>query len=434
MTARSRALILACCTVTTPPLLAQDLEERVRVLESNQESLRQENEDLLEENAELRAMVDGVTTELERFEFGGLVPPLSAGVSGLGPAASKVYEIDESSLSIGGYGEALFEGRSGATDRVDALRAVTYLGYKFTDKWLLNTEFEMEHGSTSSSSGTTSSSGSFSLEFGYLDYLHSEEVNFRGGLLLSPMGLINELHEPTTFLAAHRPQTEQRIIPSTWREMGAGVYGRSGDWSYRGYVMNGLDGEEFDASGLRGGRQKGNRAAVDDVALVGRLDWEGADGVLLGGSLYMGDSGQDGVDTGGSSLGTTIGEVHADVQRGPWRFRALYAMADVDDVSDFNAATGENLAEELEGHYLELGYDLFAGCDNGQSLTPFVRYEAIDTQAGGPSGFASDAELDDEIWTIGLNWKPIEQIVIKVDYDDWDGAGDSLNILIGYVF
>jgi hypothetical protein len=414
--------------------LAQDLEERVQALEGDQQALRDENAELRDENTELRAMLDGVTTELERFDLGGLVPPLSSGTAGLGPAGSKVYGADVDSLSIGGYGEFLFEGRAGRPDRADALRSVTYLGYKFDERWVLNTELELEHATTSSSSGTTASGGAFSLEFGYLDYMHREELNVRAGLLLAPMGLVNELHEPTTYLAAHRPQTEQRIIPTTWRELGAGVHGRTGDFSYRGYVMGGLDGEEFDASGLRGGRQKGSRAAADDLALVGRLDWEGARGVQIGGSLYVGDSGQDQADTGGSSLGTTIAELHADVRRGPWRLRGLVALADLDDVAEFNAATGAGLAEELTGHYLELGYDVLAGTGSGQSLTPFVRYEALDTQSRMPAGFAADPRQDDEIWTVGVDWKPLERIVIKVDYDDWEGDGDSFNILLGYVF
>ena len=109
-----------------------------------------------------------------------------------------------------------------------------------------------------------------SLEFGYLDYLHSEEVNFRAGLLLPPLGFINELHEPTTFLSAARPVTEQRIIPSTWRALGAGAFGDIGPFAYRAYGVTSLNGERFGAAGLRGGRQNGNRSAANDFAAVVR--------------------------------------------------------------------------------------------------------------------------------------------------------------------
>jgi hypothetical protein len=198
--------------------------------------------------------------------------------------------------------------------------------------------------------------------------------------------------------------------------------------------VNGLNGERFSASGLRDGRQSGNRAAAEDFAATARLDWVETPGLLLGASLYQGDAGQDAA--GIPELGTTILDVHADWQRGAWRARALAARAEVDDAGELNTATGANVAEEMEGYYVELGYDVFRDVIpvEGQSLTPFVRWETIDTQASMPSGFTADPEEDDEIVTVGLAWKPIDQIVVKLDYQDWDGDPDQLDLLFGYVF
>ncbi|MCP3915575.1 MAG: hypothetical protein GY711_08480 [bacterium] len=409
--------------LTTLPALAQegDVEDRLHALER--------------ENAELRQQFSSLADDFEALDLGAAVGPLGDGEKGFGPGASKIYGV-EHGLSIGGYGEILFEGRSGNVDRTDAQRVITYLGYKFNDQWLLNTEIELEHATTSNSSGTTSSEGSSSVEFAYLEYQHTENFGARAGLVLVPMGWINELHEPTSFLGAQRPQTERRIIPSTWRENGVGVFGSAGGFEYRAYAINGLNGEDFDASGLRGGRQKGSRAAADDIAFVGRADYVDVPGLTVGGSVYVGDSGQDGVDgtTEIPDLSTTIVELHAQYQTGPWHARALLAQAEVDDTDDFNDATGENLADELEGAYLELGYDFLAGDERGRSLTAFARIESIDTQASLASGFDADDEQDDEVITFGFAFKPIDQVVIKLDYDDWDGTGDQLNLLIGYVF
>ena len=107
--------------------------------------------------------------------------------------------------------------------------------------------------------------------------MHSESLNFRAGLLLVPMGLINEMHEPTTFLAGSRPVTEQRILPSTWRENGIGLHGSVGKLEYSAYTITSLNGEKFSSKGVRSGRQKGNKAAADDMAFVGRLDWEASE-------------------------------------------------------------------------------------------------------------------------------------------------------------
>ena len=373
------------------------------------------------ENAELRARVDALAAEVERSALAEIFPPLGEGALGLGPAASKVYQRETSGLSIGGYGEFLLEAPSGDPDTFDALRAVTYIGYKFDEHWVINSEIEIEH------------TNEIGLEFCYVDYRANDSFGARGGLLLVPMGLVNELHEPTAFLPALRPQTERRILPTTWRENGLGVYGDAGGFAYRAYAINGFDGEGFDATGLRGGRQNGGEALVEDVAFVGRVDWVETPGLVAGAAAYHGDAAQDQSGAFGD-LGTTILDVHGHYESGPWTARALVATALIDDAGEFNTATGENLAERLEGFYAELGYDVLAGRETEASLTPYVRWESIDTQAEMPAGFAADPEQDDELLTFGVNFKPIENIVLKLDYTDADEGTDSMSFLIGYVF
>ena len=393
---------------------------------------------------ELERRIDMVASDVERTDLGALFPPVGESVHGLGPGASKVYGVEQRNVSIGGYGEMLYENfssdaddgsSSGKTDQADFLRGVFYFGYKFNEKWLFNSEIEFEHASTGSG-------GSASVEFAYLDYLHDEAANFRTGLLLQPMGLTNEMHEPTTFPSAKRPGVESVIIPSTWRENGAGVFGDLGEFSYKAYVTNGLDASGFSEGGLRGGRQKGAKAKADDLAFVGRLDYVGQPGLTVGISGYTGDSGQD--LGGGADVSTTILDLHADWRYRGWRMRGVYAMAELDDVTELNNKLGltgmMSVGEELEGHFLELGYDVMQAVRPGsqQSLTPFVRYEAYDTQAAVPSGFASDPANDMEIMTYGLAWQPHDQVIFKLDFMDVDndaGTGvDQFNIAMGYVF
>ena len=89
--------------------------------------------------------------------------------------------------------------------------------------------------------------------------------------MLVPMGIINEFHEPTTFNGVERPEMDNVIVPTTWRELGFGVTGRFNDLSlgYQAYVFNGFKSTSLDgsggvsgalsgSSGLRGGRQKGS--------------------------------------------------------------------------------------------------------------------------------------------------------------------------------
>lgn len=416
---------LAALSLSCPALLAQEtIDQRLQRLER--------------QNKVLQEQVGALSSDFERIDLGGLVPPLSQAKRGVGQGAAKVYDVAQG-LSIGGYGEFLFQQRSGRADRADAQRAILYVGYKFDENWVFNSEIEVEHGTTSGGTGEVS------LEFGYLDYLHSDALNLRGGLLLSPMGLLNELHEPTAYLAANRPQTEKRIIPTTWREMGLGAYGDVGDFAYRAYAMTSLDGANFDKTGLRGGRQKGGKTEADDWSVVSRLDYVGVPGLMIGGSVSYGNSGQDNLDDtkpldegpfAVPAMRTTILEAHIDYRTGPWQFRALYAQAKVQDAAAFNLSTSKKLASQMLGYYAEVGCDVLAWvCPEANAqFTPFFRYERIDTQDGMPAGFLHDPTQEDEIYSFGINYKPIPQVVIKLDYESWDNDFDRFNILFGYVF
>ena len=203
---------------------------------------------------ELERRIEALTSELERTRLGAEVVAADSSVLGLGPAAAKVYRVAQG-VSVGGYGGIVYENfagerddgtPSGAVDRIDVLRGILYVGYKFNDRLLLNTEIEIEH------------VNEIFLEFAYLDYRLSDALGARAGLLLAPMGLVNELHEPTVFLGTARPLTETQLIPSTWRENGVGVFSEAGPWAYRVYLMSSFDGVGGGASGAGGFRGLGS--------------------------------------------------------------------------------------------------------------------------------------------------------------------------------
>jgi hypothetical protein len=436
----------------TPAVNAASDDEKLRELEREVDELKAEIEELralgLAEQrlTEIERRLEILAEEVEDLKVGDAAVTASRDytVSGLGPAASKIYQKDDG-VSVGGYGEALLEffddsrddgSESDAVDRFDFLRAVLYFGYKFSDRWIFNSEIEFEHASTSTG-------GSASVEFAYLDYLYRDELNMRFGLVLMPMGWLNELHEPTVYLGAVRPRTENRIIPTTWRENGIGAYGALGGFDYRTYVVNGLDASGFSAKGLRGGRQKGGKAKAEDFAWVGRLDFTGVPGLTAGVAGYFGNSGQDLEDSSGHSIpvGTSIFDVHAEYRYGGIELRGLWARAELDDVARLNEALGylgnQSVGETLEGAYLQAGFDVLAG--RGQSsLTPYLRWEQINTQQEVPDGWSADPANDEQLLTLGLAYQPIEQLIFKAEYQNIDneaGTGvDQFNLLMGYIF
>ncbi|MCS5636561.1 MAG: hypothetical protein NZ990_08580 [Myxococcota bacterium] len=395
----------------------------------------------------LEQKVDALAEELSATRTAIAVPVDSEfdPVWGVGPSASKVYRQDRG-LSIGGYGEVRFRAEENDDNIFDALRAVLYVGYKFSDQWVLNSEIEFEHGGKSD----------VYVEFLNLDYLHSEAVNFRVGLILLPMGYVNQLHEPTFYYGASRPEVERTIIPSTWRENGAGFFGRIGSrFSYQAYAVSSFNGSKFNASGFRGGRQKGMKALTNDWSFVVRGDVDVASGLTAGASVYYGHQGQ-GQTVGGAAVGnlaTTIYELHAEYQRAGLTVRGLFSQAFVDDPDSLNfgievASMGSPpadgyLAETLLGGYVEAAYDVMplALPNSKMSLEPFFRYERVDTQARMQSaGYQRSPEYDRHLYTAGLQFKPIPQLVFKLDYrwivqesDDTDLAR-QIEFGAGYVF
>jgi hypothetical protein len=404
----------------------------------------------------LRRQVDALAAEIEGMKLGGdVVARADTSMLGLGPAATKVYRVGQG-VSLGGYGEVLYENfaeereddtASNLRDQVDALRAILYVGYKFSDRWLFNSEIEFEHASTGQG-------GEVSVEFAYVDYLASPLLGLRGGMVLVPMGFVNELHEPTTFLGSTRPLTENVIIPTTWRENGAGVFGEAAGLSWRAYVINGLDAvgspsraAGFGANGLRGGRQKGARALIEDPALVARLDYQPVNalqGLLVGASAYRGNSGQGAADSTGLDVDvpTTILEGHAQYRAFGFDLRALYARATLDDVAALNGlreltGTG-SIGEELTGWYVQAGYDVLRFIGSSQQLTPFVRHERVNTQAEVPAGFAANPANERTITVIGAQWQPIPNIALKADYqlhaNEAETGVNQFNVSLGYIF
>ena len=395
---------------------------------------------------ELQRRVDVLAAEIEKLRSGEeeQVVPLSderRRALGLAPSAASAYRRTPGALSFAGYGEMLLEnfasenetGAGGApTTRLDFLRAVLYTGYRFSDKFLFNSEIEVEHGNE------------IFVEFAYIDYLASDYLTVRGGLLLLPLGLTNEFHEPNVFLGAKRPETESRIMPSTWRENGAGVLGSVGILNYRAYVTNGLRGAAFNSTGFRGGRQKGVNALAGNLAFSGRLDVTPVPGIFGGVGFYNGGSGQNQVVLGGErlDLGTQVVEVHGQAQLRGFDFRALYATASVDDAGPASTALGlattAPIAERLRGGYVQAGYNVLSRFNTTVALTPYYRHEQVDTQDRVPAGFTRDLARDGTFRTLGIDLKPIPNVVVKTDYQ-WitNAAGtgrNQFNVNLGYAF
>jgi hypothetical protein len=51
-----------------------------------------------------------------------------------------------------------------------------------------------------------------------------------------------------------------------------------------------------------------------------------------------------------------------------------------------------------------------------------------------PQGILADPDQDNRIVTVGLDVKPNDQIVFKLDFADWSDSYDRMTFAMGYVF
>ncbi|HEX9285946.1 MAG TPA: hypothetical protein VF999_01640 [Thermoanaerobaculia bacterium] len=445
-------LLAAATGAEQPPEKIRELEKKVEELQRRLDQLSAgADETARRQIEELRRQIDVLTREIENLKSAApeKAPTGTRGAFGLGPAASKIYGVTRG-VSIGGYGEALYQNfdrerddgtPSDRTDSIDLARAVLYFGYKFDEHFLFNSEIEYEHATTGEGD---EEKGEVSVEFAYLDYLIRREFNLRAGLVLLPVGFVNELHEPPVFLGARRPEVEDRILPTTWRELGLGVFGDVGPFAYRAYLVDGLDSAGFEgADPLHEGRQGGSNARAEDFALTARLDFVGIPGVLIGGSGYTGNSAQ-GREVEGHSFDGRVALLDAHAE---WRWhgiqaRALTARGSIGDAARVNALNGlsgtDSVGKRFTGTYVEAGYDVLFLRGGRASLVPFARREQFNTQDAVPAGFVADPANDVSLWTIGLQYRPIPQIVVKLDYQDARNRArtgvDQWNLALGWLF
>jgi hypothetical protein len=436
-----------------------DLEQRVRSLSDELKMLREEQQKdstaraLQEQKApEAKAAEEQDATtklailadEVQRLKQIFVLPELAEYKSlyGMGPAASKVYGLPRG-LAIGGYGEAFVTFYPGQErDNIaDFLRLVLYLGYKFNDRILFNSEIEFEHAFVGEET-ISAESGEVALEFAYLDVRLIDLASLRTGLLLVPMGWLNELHEPPTYFGNRRPEVERRIIPTTWRSLGAGLYGEIlPGLVYRTYGVTSFNAEGFTSGGVRDGRQQGNRELANDWAWTGRVDYAGVPGLIVGASWWWGDTAQD-IPFAGQDVSANLFmyDLHAQFQwRGLW-LRGLFVQGFLQDARALTLAGDPDnpIAEMVWGAYGEIAYNVLPLLWPGtrQSLEPFFRYEHLNTQAEVPSGFTPNEANNLDVINAGVSYKPVPNVVFKADYRQLNPrSGDTIDeVNLGFGF
>ena len=318
--------------------------------------------------------------------------------------------------SLSGYMEIQFVNPSNADAFIDFRRFVLLFAHRFSDRIRFVSELEVEHAIVEGGEDK----GELELEQAYLDFLIDRRFNIRAGQLLVPVGIINERHEPPVFYGVQRPFVDTFIIPTTWFDVGAGVFGDFGrGWRYRAYVMPPLDATAFTAEeGLADSSQQGSRSVVRHWAGTGRLEYLGLPRWTFGTSFWSGRS-----TTGSPLLDPRVTMIEAD-GRGRLRrleLRGEFVRVFLDQAAELNhlralrEGLDPNLASQMSGAYIEAAHPILP-FPSPREVVGFVRYENFDRQYKMPAGYVPIGAFKGSAWIAGISYFPDPDVVVKVDY------------------
>jgi len=332
--------------------------------------------------------------------------------------------LSQQGLTVGGYGEVHYNRATGKNANLDVHRVVMLFGYKFNERTQFVTEIEFEHVKE------------VYIEQAFLQYSLTDNLNVNAGLMLVPMGIVNEYHEPTTFNGVERPSMDKAIVPTTWREIGLGLSGKWDEASlrYQAYMFNGFNTGSYDAAtgeytgklggenGLRGGRQKGAESKMNNINFSGKVDYYGLPGLRLGLSGYFGRTQSDRAieDIDGADVGIAMLGLDARYAYQRFTARGQFIHASLSDTEAYNNLyetnnTDDALGSELQGWYLEAAYNLLP-MTKKQQLYAFARYEDYNTHAAVDGGISKNLAYDRDEWTFGLTYKVAPGAAFKADY------------------
>ena len=317
---------------------------------------------------------------------------------------------------LSGYMDFHFNKADGEDAILDFHRFVLLMNHSFSSRIRFVGELELEHAFVEG----LEEAGELELEQAYVDFLLSRSMNVRAGMLLMPVGIINERHEPPVYNGVERPFVDTVIVPSTWFDVGAGIHGELGrGWRYRAYAVAPLNALEFSADeGIRGGAQKGSEANVRNLAYTGRVEFRAVESLTLGASVWTGDSSfaAPRLDTS-----VTLGEFDARFRRDRVELRWQFAQVHIGDAEQLNDSIGRtvgvspNVASTLRGFYGEAAYRLWnAGAP--RDLVVFGRYENFDTQFRMPGDGIPLKEFDRDAWVTGITYYPDPDVAVKADH------------------
>ena len=359
----------------------QRLEQQVEQMQQQLDAMKAQLPELKAQNQSLAAQQQTAQAQQAAAQAQLAAAQPSGGVS--------------DNLSLWGYGEIYYTRptHDGALTQFDLARAVFGIGYRFDDRTVFNSEYEVEHAVSSADDV-----GEFEVEQFYVDHQLSELASIKAGLFLIPVGLLNEHHEPTNFYGVQRNFVETLIIPSTWREGGVALHGSTqGGLSWDVGVTSGLNLGGWDINPedpqyrtaldlinngvgpLSATHQELSLANGRNLSQYLSLNYSGVPGLLAGASVFTGKAAVPTAPTGLPDQRVTLWEGHVRWTPGAADLSAVYARGSISNTATYNfvnAGASNPVPASFLGYYLQGAFTVWQ--QGSYKLTPFLRWEHYD--------------------------------------------------------
>ena len=326
-----KKLVLAALLAITPVSFAETLEHVEQEVHVAMETIQ-----LLK--AQINALEDAVKMQ-------GAVQ--EATLSSVAKAAKKFEKIH-----IGGYGELHYndtETDAGSkSKKVDAHRFVLFFGYDYNEKVRFRSEFELEHGLVKDTEDGTNG-GEVELEQMYIEIDVTDNTTVQTGVILVPVGIMNETHEPPSFYGVERNDVEKYLIPATWWAAGVKVSHKLNNGiRFEAMISEGLKGTT--AGYIRGGRQKSAKAKANDLAYTARVTYTGIPGLKT--SIFYNRQSDFTQDSSDNIEEMDLYGVTAIYNKDGYEVRALHVQADFSGKVETGAFFTAGF-DEHQGTFLE---------------------------------------------------------------------------------
>ena len=151
--------------------------------------------------------------------------------------------VNKMPVALGGYLEAnsFYSSADGVSEGLSfqARRLTMFMSASITKRIKFLSEMEFEDGTKE-----------IGIEFAAMDVAFHPALNFRGGIVMNPIGAFNQNNDGPKWEFVERPDVAVNMLPATWSNAGFGVYGKTfkGNWvlGYEAYLTNGFDNSIID--------------------------------------------------------------------------------------------------------------------------------------------------------------------------------------------